>query len=83
MYPEPLSDLPSDLQPLYATLSVLVAPDGKIEKITIFKSSGNLGFDMASVRAAQKSVFKPKMVNCQPVEGTAVFHTSLTPDAVK
>jgi TonB family protein len=79
MYPESTDDLPSDYQPLYATLSVLVAADGKIEKITVYKSSGNLGFDMASIRAAQKSVFKPKVVNCQPVEGTAAFRTSLTP----
>ena len=65
--------------PLYATLTVLVAADGKIERISIYKSSGDDKFDMASIRAAQKSLYKPKVVNCQPVEGTAVFRTSLIP----
>jgi protein TonB len=78
-YPVPTADVPSDGQPLYAAVSVLIGPDGKIEKATIYKSSGNLGFDTASIRAARQSVFKPKVVNCQPVEGTAFFLTSLTP----
>jgi TonB family protein len=71
---------PRDYQPLYATLNVLVAPDGTIEKVEVIKSSGNLSFDMASVQAAKRSVFRPEMLDCKPVEGTALFRTSLTPN---
>jgi TonB family protein len=66
---------------LYATVSVVVGADGRVEKASINKSSGHLQFDMASVRAAKSSTYKPKMVNCQPVEATVLFKTSFTPGA--
>jgi TonB family protein len=78
-YPIP-DEMPEDGQPLYATVTVIVAANGKVEKATILKSSGNVSFDLASLRAARQSEYKPKMVNCEPVEGPIVFKTSLTPN---
>jgi TonB family protein len=69
------------VQPLYATVAVLVSADGKIEKTTIYKSSGSFAFDWASLRAAKLSTYKPKVVDCRPVEGTVLFKTSYTPDS--
>jgi periplasmic protein TonB len=64
---------------LYATVSVLVGPDGQVEKASIYKSSGYLQFDMASIRAAKSSSYKPKLVDCKPVEGTVLFKTLFAP----
>ena len=64
--------------PLYATVEVLVAPDGSVKKAHIYKTSGDLLFDQASVWAAKRSTYKPKVVDCNPVEGTYFFKTSLT-----
>jgi TonB family protein len=65
---------------LNATVSVLVGPDGRVEKATIYRSSGYLQFDIASIRAAKSSRYKPKLIDCKPVEGTVLFKTSLTPN---
>ena len=79
------ADYPKDFSPpeeggaLAATLSVAVGPDGKVEKVSIIKSSGDFSFDMASIRAAKSSFYSPKLVDCKPVEGTFLFKTSLTP----
>ena len=78
-YPIPEGNMWDEDQARYATLEVVVGPDGTIGKITVVKSSGSFAFDMASVRAAKRSVFKPKMLDCKPVEGPAMFRTSLTP----
>lgn len=71
--------VPVDQGPFYATVSVLVGADGKIEKATIVKPSGNFQFDMASVTAAKRSTYTPKKVDCVPVEGTVLFNTSFVP----
>lgn len=62
-------------QPLYATVAVTVGADGKVKKATIISSSGNLRFDMASIRAARLSAYKPKLVDCRPVESVTDFKT--------
>lgn len=64
---------------LYATVLVVVGADGAVEKASIYKSSGYLQFDMASIRAAKSSNYKPKLVACKSVEGTVLFKTSLIP----
>lgn len=68
--------VPLDQGPFSATVSVLVGPDGKVERATILKSSNNFQFDMASVVAAKHSTYTPKKVDCIPVEGTVLFNTS-------
>lgn len=74
-----IDGVPTDQGPFYATVSVLVGPDGKVEKTTIVKPSGNFQFDMASVTAAKHSTYTPKRVDCMPVEGTVLFNTSFIP----
>lgn len=75
--------IPRDFEPgdqeLAATISVTVAPDGSVKSATVTKSSGDLEFDMASVRAAKKSLYGPKLVDCKPVESTAPFRATFTP----
>jgi TonB family protein len=63
---------------LLAIVAVWVAPDGSVEKAKIYRSSGDLLFDEASVRAARRSTYKPKVLDCKPVEGIVYFRTSLT-----
>jgi|GEM_PF-3945238 len=77
-YPKDFS--PAHEAPLYATVLVLISADGKVEKASIYKSSGDLQFDMASIRAAKSSSYKPKLADCKAVEGTFLFKTSLTPN---
>jgi TonB family protein len=78
------ADYPRDFEPagegpLAATVLVVVGPDGSVRKASISKSSGDLAFDMASIRAAKASKYRAKVASCQPVEGTIPFRTTLTP----
>jgi TonB family protein len=75
--PEP-TDVGMGSPDLFAIVAVRVAPDGSVEKAKIDRSSGNLLFDQASVRAARHSTYKPKAVDCKPVDGTVYFRTSLS-----
>lgn len=68
---------PPSMVPLHASVAVVVAPNGRVKSASISQSSGDLGFDMASVRAAKNSLFNPKLVNCQAVEATYLFKTNL------
>jgi TonB family protein len=63
---------------LFAIVAVSVAPNGSVEKAKIYRSSGDLFFDQASVHAARQSIYRPKVANCEPVEGIVYFRTSLT-----
>src|SRR5579863_416414 len=65
--------------PLSATIAVVLAPDGTIERVSIYQSSGNRAFDLASLSAAKASRYRPKIVNCTPVESTFLFKTSVAP----
>lgn len=66
--------------PISATIAVVTAPDGKIEKAAVYKPSGDPSFDMASLQAARASMYRPKIVNCTPVESMYYFKTSFTPN---
>ena len=66
--------------PIFATIAVVIKPDGKIKTAGIYKSSGDPSFDDASLYAALASKYRPKIVDCTPVEATVYFKTSYTPD---
>lgn len=74
-------DLPSEVRPYRATIAVVVGPDGKVRSAKVYKSSGDLEFDMASIRAAKASKYRPQVINCKPVEATYYFLTTLTPNS--
>jgi TonB family protein len=76
-YPEPEVIPPAD-GPFDATVAVTVGADGKVKNAKILQSSGNLGFDMASIRAAKESKYKAKLVDCHPVESVIPFKTFAT-----
>jgi TonB family protein len=74
-------DLPSsarDLGPEPITVEVLVTVDasGNVVKTSISKSSTNFAVDQAAIRAARKSKYSPKIVNCQPAGGDYLFQAS-------
>jgi hypothetical protein len=63
---------------LFAVVAVEIAPGGSIEKVKIYRTSGDLLFDQASVRAARHSKYRPRVADCKPVEGIFYFKTSRT-----
>ena len=62
-----------------AEVSVTIAPDGRVVKTSVVKSSGNATADNAVVTAARKSKYSPKIVNCAPVEGGYIFRADFKP----
>ncbi|MGC1986414.1 MAG: M56 family metallopeptidase [Candidatus Cybelea sp.] len=60
-------------------VSVTIAPDGRVVKTSVVKSSGNTTADNAVVAAARKSKYSPKVVNCAPVQGDYVFRADFKP----
>src|SRR5579871_856987 len=65
-----------DDQSLYAIVAVTVEADGTVKKTVIVRSSGDRQFDLMSIRTARLSKYKAKLLNCEPVEGTARFISS-------
>jgi TonB family protein len=63
-----------------ATMRVTLAPNGSVVSVLISKSSGNAAIDKAVAVAARQSKYSPKLVNCQPVQGTYLFYASFEPD---
>jgi TonB family protein len=61
-------------------MQVTIAPNGSVEKVTIWKSSGYATIDRAVAQAAMHSKYSPKRVNCRPVAGTYLFRADFKPD---
>jgi protein TonB len=56
---------------------VLVGPDGSVQQVAMFKSSGNDVLDNAAMAAAKQSVYTPKLANCRPVIGAYLYVVDL------
>ena len=63
------------------TVVVTIAPSGSLENATIGQSGGNMAIDQAALSAARQSTYAPKIVNCQPVEGTYNFKVTFDPNS--
>lgn len=57
------------LGPVTTLALVTVGIDGKPTDIRIYKSSGNADVDAATITAAQKSTYRPRVIDCKPVAG--------------
>ena len=62
-----------------AIISVTIAPSGNVVRTSVWKSSGNVQIDRAVLDAARESKYSPKLVNCEPVEGTYLFRADFSP----
>jgi TonB family protein len=73
--PPDVHDLMGDFltAPLATKVQIMVAPDRTVKNASVSKSSGFIQFDMAVLQAAKISKYRPKVVDCEPVEGTATF----------
>ncbi len=63
------------------TVIVTIAPSGSLENAAIGQGSGNMSIDQAALSAARQSTYAPKIVNCQPVEGTYNFKVTFDPNS--
>lgn len=59
--------------------TVILAASGRVEAVTIRRSSGNSAVDAAIASAARRSTYRPRIVNCLPVQGTYVFRVDFKP----
>jgi TonB family protein len=66
--------------PVTVLAMVTVAVDGSPKAESIIKSSGFKTVDDAVLRAARASTYKPKMFNCEPVQGTYLFRIDYQPN---
>jgi TonB family protein len=60
-------------------VEVSVGPVGSVLGTRVTKSSGNSLIDDATVRAARESTYSPKLVNCQPTQGSYLFRAVFQP----
>jgi TonB family protein len=59
--------------------SVAVGSDGTVKSVEVLKSSGYKEIDAEVIAAASQSKYKPKMVDCQPVDGTFLLRVDFGP----
>jgi TonB family protein len=62
---------------MWATVKVLIGPDGSVQNAMIYRSSGNTALDNAAVTAAKAATYSPKVVNCQPAAGVYLLRLPL------
>jgi TonB family protein len=67
--------------PVEAIVAVTVASNGHVTGAKVWKSSGNAEIDQAVLNAARQSKYSPKLVNCEPVQGTYLFRADFAPDS--
>jgi TonB family protein len=66
--------------PVKSQVLVTLDPQGKIENVALYKSSGFDALDDAALSAARKSTYAPTVVDCKPVDGGQyVFAALFTP----
>jgi|SRR5579884_765453 len=63
------------------TVVVTISPTGQLVNATMGQGSGNMAMDQAALAAARQSTYAPKIVNCQPVEGTYNFKVTFDPNS--
>jgi TonB family protein len=63
------------------TVIVTISPTGSLVNATMGQGSGNMAMDQAALSAARQSTYAPKIVNCQPVEGTYNFKVTFDPNS--
>jgi TonB family protein len=68
--PERMRDMPKGLE---TQVRVTVSSSGKVSSVTIFKASGNVGFDRAVIAAAKKGVYAAQTRDCRPLAGSYIF----------
>ncbi len=52
---------------------VTVNPDGSVKSVVLKESSHYGDVDAYTISEATNGIYKPKTINCQPVEGTYLF----------
>lgn len=63
-----------------AVVLVTVAANGEPVSAKVSKSSGNAGFDRATVKAALASTYSPAMSNCKAITGQYLFRADTGPN---
>jgi beta-lactamase regulating signal transducer with metallopeptidase domain len=75
LVPQPPDISKADFKPnVSAVALVTVATDGHPQNAKIVKSSGSKAIDDATVSAAMRSTYGPKVSNCVKVAGSYLFH---------
>jgi TonB family protein len=70
-YPDSARDL--GLGPVTVYVRVTIGTDGRVEAASIYKSSQNMAIDRAAIRAAQQTIYSPKIVGCLPVVSDGII----------
>jgi TonB family protein len=66
---------PYDDTSLSATLEIVITPDGKVEKVTIVRTSGVTGFDIAALDSVQSAApFRPTPKDIRSTNGRVYLH---------
>jgi TonB family protein len=76
--PIQFADPPS---PLAAEVTVDMTPAGVVTNVTVSKSSGNAGFDQATIAAARKTTYAPQIFACIAQAGRYPYRASIKPGA--
>jgi hypothetical protein len=67
----PSQYMPQNHLPMsYSEVRVTVNSDGSVKSVRLIHSCGATGCDNGSLNHALHSVYRPRTVNCKPVEGT-------------
>jgi TonB family protein len=63
----------------WVTVLVTIGPNGKVTHESVQHSSGSSQIDEATLDAAKRSTYSPKLVDCKPVAGSYVIKAKFAP----
>jgi len=78
-YPESAREL--GLGEVTVQVEVTISPSGSLQSAKLYSQSGNMALDQAALSAAKQSTYAPKVVNCDPIEGTYLFKVTFDPNS--
>lgn len=72
-----LNEAPTFMQPHWATIQIVIEPDGTVKNTAIDVPTGDEAYDAQLVKWIQRSQFFPRIVYCRAVESTFRYEIEL------
>jgi len=73
---EPVQYPPGETGSGVSLVRVLIGPDGRVVRASVYRSSGNVRFDDEALGAVARSTFTAPVAFCRPTFGAYVFHAT-------
>jgi TonB family protein len=76
-YPESARDV--GIGAVAVEVQVSIGSSGNLIGAEVYKSSSNMAIDQAALQAARRSIYQPRLKDCQPTTADLLLHFDISP----